>query len=69
MKINKKIKLSKSNIRKILDVMDKFPDSTQCIICEKGCEIGSIVELELPSVCVNDVEGTFVVEIEGVENW
>ena len=61
--------LCREEVVKILEVMDKFPDSVSFeLLQDNSSGIGSVTEL---IVCtrVNGLDGEFKTEISGVENW
>lgn len=61
--------LKRKDIEKILDVLDKFPDvNTFEINQENESGIGSITTMTFDQT-VNGSNGSFKVEISGVEDW
>jgi hypothetical protein len=61
--------LSREDARKILAVMDKFPESDSFeLIQDPHSGIGSITTLVVHTV-VNGLEVELRTEISGVENW
>jgi hypothetical protein len=61
--------LSRKEVQKILDTMDKFPTATSFKLIEDSHSgIGSVTSL-IVSTNVNGLDGEFKVEILGVDNW
>jgi hypothetical protein len=61
--------ISREEVQKILDTMDKFPDTDSFeLIQDKHSGIGSVTTL-IVHTTVNGLEGEFRTEISGVENW
>jgi len=61
--------LHKKDIEKIQEILVKFPDvETFEIDSDSSSGIGAIVTMSF-DYAVNDVRGSFKVEISGVENW
>ena len=57
------------DVEKILAAMKKFPEAKLFKLEETGSSgIGSIINL-IVYTQVNGLDGTFTVEISGVENW
>ena len=57
------------DVEKILAAMKKFPEAKTFKLEETGSSgIGSIINL-IVHTQVNGLDGTFTVEISGVENW
>jgi hypothetical protein len=61
--------LSKEEVLKILEVMEKFPEA-DCFELKQDTDsgIGSITTLTVFTE-VNGIEGHFIIEISGIENW
>ena len=61
--------LSKEEVLKILEVMEKFPEAG-CFELKQdnNSGIGSITTLTVFTE-VNGIEGHFIIEISGIENW
>jgi len=61
--------LSKEEVLKILEVMEKFPEAG-CFELKQDSDsgIGSITTLTVFTE-VNGIEGKFTIEISGIENW
>lgn len=61
--------LCREEVVKILEVMDKFPDSVSFeLLQDNSSGIGSVTEL-IVRTRVNGLDGEFKTEISGVENW
>ena len=61
--------LSKEEVLKILEVMEKFPEAGCFELKQDGDSgIGSITTLTVFTE-VNGYEGHFIIEISGIENW
>ena len=61
--------ITKQDVEKILDVMNKFPeDTTYCLESDSSSGIGSTITLTLQTT-VEGFAGKFTVEIAGVEDW
>lgn len=61
--------ITKQDVEKILDVMNKFPsDTTYCLESDSSSGIGSTMTLTLKTT-VEGLAGEFKVEIAGVEDW
>jgi hypothetical protein len=61
--------LCREEVVKILEVMDKFPNSTSFeLLQDNSSGIGSVTEL-IVRTQVNGLDGEFKTEISGVENW
>lgn len=61
--------LHRDDIKKMLEVLEKFPDAeTVEVLSDSSSGIGSVTTMRLP-VLVNDVSGTLEVVISSVENW
>ena len=61
--------VTRKDIEKILETMDKFPDATRFELLQENCSgIGSITNL-IVSTNVNGLDGEFKVEVSGVEDW
>lgn len=61
--------ITKQDVEKILDVMNKFPkDTTYCLESDSSSGIGSIMTLTLKTT-LEGLAGEFTVEISGVEDW
>jgi hypothetical protein len=61
--------LCREEVVKILEVMDKFPDSVSFeLLQDNSSGIGSVTEL-IVRTQVNGLLGEFKTEISGVENW
>lgn len=61
--------LCRDEVRKILDTMEKFPETDSFELIQDGHSgIGSTTTLVVHTV-VNGLEGEFRTEISGVENW
>lgn len=61
--------ITREEIQKILETMDKFPEAQSFKLEETGHSgIGSITNL-IVHTKVNGLNGTFTVEISGVEDW
>jgi len=61
--------LCREEVQKILEVMDKFPDSASFeLLQDNSSGIGSVTELVVRTR-VNGLDGEFKTEISGVENW
>ena len=61
--------LTKEDVEKILEVMDKFPDAKNFeLFQDSSSGIGSVMTLTVYTE-VNGYEGEFNIEISGVENW
>jgi hypothetical protein len=61
--------ITKKDAKKILDVMNKFPEDTvYCLEMDNSSGIGSIMTLTVETT-VEGLAGKFTVEISGVENW
>ena len=61
--------ITKKDVEKILDVMNKFPkDTTYCLESDSSSGIGSTITLTLKTT-VEGLSGEFTVEISGVEDW
>jgi hypothetical protein len=61
--------LNRSDIEKILEVMDKFPEAKNFELTEEGNNgIGTVLTLTVDTT-VNGMSGSFSVEISGVEDW
>lgn len=69
MKDTNQIRLTKRNLSRIMEIVEKFPEVIQFTIHEKSCGIGSVINLELPKVMVKDIECNIMIEIEGAESW
>ena len=61
--------LTRKDIEKILETMDKFPEARSFQLTEEGGNgIGTILSLTVDTV-INGMSGEFTVEISGVEDW
>ena len=61
--------LNRKDIEKIKEVLDKFPDVDTFEIIQSGHSgIGSVTTMTFAQN-VNGLEGSFDVEISGVEDW
>jgi len=61
--------ITKQDVEKILDVMNKFPEAQSFKLEETGHSgIGSTTNL-IVHTKVNDINGEFTVEISGVADW
>lgn len=61
--------LHRKDIEKIVEVLEKFPDlHTFELVHDNSSGIGSYVAIRFDHN-VNDVKGTFEVEVSGVEDW
>lgn len=61
--------LNKTDIKKIQAVLDKFPEVDSFKLeLDNSSGIGSIVTMTFDNK-VNDIRGSFKVEISGVEDW
>jgi len=61
--------LQRTDIEKIVDVLDKFPEINSFEINEENCSgIGNIITMTFAKE-INGLTGSFNVEISGVENW
>jgi hypothetical protein len=61
--------LSREEVSKILETMDKFPETDSFeLIQDNHSGIGSITLL-IVHTKVNGLDGEFKVEISGIENW
>jgi hypothetical protein len=61
--------ITKKDVEKIIDVMNKFPnETTYCLESDSSSGIGSTMTLTLQTT-VEGLSGEFTVEISGVENW
>lgn len=61
--------ITKKDVEKILDVMNKFPkDTTYVLESDSSSGIGSTMTLTLQTT-VEGLAGEFTVEIGGVEDW
>ena len=63
------MELSRSDIVKIQEILDKFPDSTYFELHrEDGSGIGSILDMTLTSK-FNDIPGKFTIRLVDVDSW
>ena len=61
--------LSKEEVLKILEVMEKFPEAGCFELNQDNASgIGSITTLTVFTE-INSVEGKFTIQISGIENW
>jgi hypothetical protein len=61
--------LSRDEVVKILETMDKFPEATNFeLLQDNSSGIGSVTEL-IVHTTINGLDGEFKTEISGVENW
>jgi hypothetical protein len=61
--------LSRQDIEKIFETMDKFPDAKNFELKEEGGNgIGTILTLTVDT-SVNGIVGEFTVEISGINDW
>ena len=61
--------ITKKDVEKILDVMNKFPEDTTYVLeSDSSSGIGSTMTLTLKTT-VEGLAGEFTVEIAGVEDW
>lgn len=61
--------ITKKDVEKILDVMNKFPEAQSFKLEETGHSgIGSVTNL-IVHTKMNGLNGEFTVEISGVEDW
>lgn len=61
--------ITKKDVEKILDVMNKFPkDTTYVLESDSSSGIGSTMTLTLQTT-IEGLAGEFTVEIGGVEDW
>lgn len=61
--------ITRKDVEKVLEVMDKFPDTASFILqSDSSSGIGSTITLTVQTT-VNDIDGEFTVEISGVEDW
>ena len=67
--MEKRMYINKSDVEKIIEIMDKFPNASRFkLIQNSDSGIGSVLDLEFTTF-VNGVEGTFTVEIAGSADW
>lgn len=61
--------LHKDDLRKMIEVLEKFPDvEIVDVTVDNSSGIGSHTTMKLETT-VNDIRGTFEVVISSVENW
>lgn len=61
--------LTKKDVEKMLEVMDRFPEAKSFRLeQEGGSGIGTITTMTIDTN-INGYEGEFTVEISGVEDW
>ena len=61
--------ITRKDVEKILEVMDKFPDATSYRLkSDHGSGIGSILSLTMDTT-IADTSVEVKVEISGVEDW
>lgn len=61
--------ITKKDVEKILEVMNKFPnDTTYLLESDSSSGIGSTMTLTLQTT-IEGLAGEFTVEIGGVEDW
>jgi hypothetical protein len=61
--------INKEEVLKILSVMEKFPDTSSFVLeSDSSSGIGSTITLTVQTT-INEIDGEFMVEISGVENW
>ena len=61
--------ITKTDVLKILEVMDKFPDATNFYVeSDSSSGIGTTITLTVRTE-VNGIDGEFTTEISGVEDW
>ena len=61
--------ISREEVQKILDTMDKFPETSSFELIQDGHSgIGCITSLVVHTT-INGLDGEFKVEISGVEDW
>jgi hypothetical protein len=61
--------ITKKDVEKILEVMNKFPKDTKYLLeSDSSSGIGSTMTLTLETT-VEGLAGEFTVEISGVEDW
>lgn len=61
--------LHRDNIERIADVLKKFPNISMFELeQESGNGIGTVLTMTF-SETVNDLRGSFTVEISGIESW
>jgi len=61
--------ITKDDVEKILAVMNKFPTENAYQLESKNqAGIGSIMTLTIQTT-IEGIDGNFIVEISGVENW
>jgi len=69
MRKHSKINLSRTELKKIQKILDQFPKIDNFKIKESyNTGIGSNLYLELETI-VHHIDGKFIVEISGPENW
>jgi hypothetical protein len=61
--------ICKDDVVKILDTMNKFPEASSFYLAKDlSSGIGTVITLTIATT-INQVAGSFTVEISGVENW
>jgi len=61
--------ICKDDVVKILDTMNKFPEASKFYLAQDSSSgIGSVITLTIGTT-INEVDGSFTVEISGSENW
>jgi len=61
--------LHRAELKKMLEVLEKFPEvEVVDVEVDSSSGIGSVTTMKFDTE-VNGVNGTFEVEISGVENW
>lgn len=61
--------LNRKDIKKITDILEQFPEVNAFELTQDSSSgIGSVTKMTVDAE-VNGIEGEFVVEIAGVEDW
>ena len=61
--------LHKQELKKMLEILEKFPEvEIVDVEVDSSSRIGSVTTMKFNTE-INGVNGTFEVEISGVENW
>lgn len=68
MSFENRVVLSREELKKITNMVAKFPEVDKFSLIEQSCGIGDNLLLQF-NITINEVSGTFSIEISGVENW
>ena len=68
MSFENRVVLSRHELEKIVERVSQFPKVDKFSLIEQSCGIGDNLLLQF-NITINEVSGTFSIEISGVETW